>query len=415
MAISIKVQNVYGDFLRSFKVFLDKVTRNTLNKIEWNYGSKPLEYYYMMNGHESFEYPVALIDIQDIQPVDGVSPIARNRNMIPNKSPHNEVIAANNTKDEIIILDKRWVNLMFNVTINTEDVASLLNYHDLFIGQLPLSYLFYDYTYITYIEVTDVIHQWDYNNDDIENIFLKMDPTYRYHPEYHHKESNEDFFTTRGRDRVQGRDEYPTLEGQRYFAMIRLEPIIKLNSVTKQIDKEQSVQSLTLNFEARIEIPNMVIWSKDYKLESIEVVIDTVSRNTQEYPILIDIPENFLTNKNISRGILLSEDNFKNIGGPIFNPDEETYPDPNLHANLVVDTVIPMPAEVASLWAVEDVTETSSSRFFIPLKHPTVWHDKDENGIPYNTRFYVKEMAWFEDFDFTNPFNYLKLVLFNNT
>jgi hypothetical protein len=45
MAISIKVQNVYGDFLRSFKVFLDKVTRNTLNKIEWNYGSKPLEYY----------------------------------------------------------------------------------------------------------------------------------------------------------------------------------------------------------------------------------------------------------------------------------------------------------------------------------------------------------------------------------
>jgi hypothetical protein len=197
--------------------------------------------------------------------------------------------------------------------------------------------------------------------------------------------------------------------------MVKLQPLIKLTGVTKQTDKENQQHSLTLNFEARIEIPHTIIWKGFKEVRSIEVAIDTVSEFNQEMPILIDIPENFLTNKNISRGILLSEDNFKNIGGPIFNPDEETYPDPNLHANLVVDTVIPMPAEVASLWAVEDVTETSSSRFFIPLKHPTVWHDKDENGIPYNTRFYVKEMAWFEDFDFTNPFNYLKLVLFNNT
>jgi hypothetical protein len=268
---------------------------------------------------------------------------------------------------------------------------------------------------MTYIEITDAVRHWHYDYDDIENVFVRMDQTYRYHPNHNYKETNEDFFETHQRDRIAGRDEYPDMEGLRYFSMIEMEPILKLNSVTKQIDKEQSMQSLTLNFEARLEIPNMIIWSKNYEIESIELVIDTVSRNHQENPILIDIPENFLTNKNISRGILLSDDNFKNIGGPIFNPDEETYPDPNLNPNLVVDTVIPTPAEVASLWAVEDVTETSSSRFFIPLKHATIWFDKDENGVPINTRFYFKEMAWFETFNFENPFNYLKLVLFDNT
>jgi hypothetical protein len=45
MAVALKIQNVYGDFLRSFKIFLDRVTRQSLNKIEWNYGAKPLDYY----------------------------------------------------------------------------------------------------------------------------------------------------------------------------------------------------------------------------------------------------------------------------------------------------------------------------------------------------------------------------------
>ena len=119
----MKIQNVYGDFLRSFKVFLDKVTRHSLNKIEWNYGSKTLEYHYMMNGHESFEYPVAMVEIQDIQPVDGVGAIARNPRLNPNFSTHNVEIAGNNSKLHTIIMDKRWVNLLFNVTIYTEDVA----------------------------------------------------------------------------------------------------------------------------------------------------------------------------------------------------------------------------------------------------------------------------------------------------
>jgi hypothetical protein len=123
----MRVQNSYGDALRAFKIFLDKMTRNTLTKVEWNFGAKPLEYHYMMDGHESFEYPNATIEIQDIQPVDGVSAIARNAGFHINYSPHQTLIAENLSRNQTVTLDKRWVNLMFMVQINTEDLASLLN------------------------------------------------------------------------------------------------------------------------------------------------------------------------------------------------------------------------------------------------------------------------------------------------
>ncbi len=414
MATCARIQNVYGDFLKSFKVFLDRVTRNTLNKIEWNYGAKPLEYYYMMNGHESFEFPVAMIDIQDIQPVDGVSPIARNPGMNPNYSTHNIIIAENKTREQTITLDKRWVNLLFTVTINTEDISMLLNYHDLFVGQLPMNFMFYDYKYYNYIEVTDFTKDWDYTNDEIENVFQRMDPTFRYHPDNVYQETNEDFFVSQDRDRILGDDAYPDLEGLRYFAMVQSEPILKLTSISKQTDKEQQQHSLTLNFEAQIEIPNLLIVQQEYTIESIELVIDTVSRNHQEYPILIDIPENFLTNKNISRGILLFSDNFVFPEDPIWDPsDPENPPEPTRYPHLVVDAVLNPAIEVPSLWAVEDVTETSSSRFFIPLKHAKIEYIRDVGGNPIATRLYFKEMQWLESFDFDNPFNYLKLVLFN--
>jgi hypothetical protein len=335
--------------------------------------------------------------------------------MNPNFSPHNIEIASNTTNLQTIILDKRWVNLLFTVTINTEDVTQLLNYHNLFVGQLPMNFMFYDYKYYAYIEVTDFVRHWDFENDNIENVFTMYDQTFRYDPEVRYKETNENFFDSHERDRTLGDDAYPDLEGKRYFSMVELQPMLKLTSIQKQTDKENMQHSITMSFEARIEIPNLIIWHQGYKFNSIEIVIDTVSRNHQEYPILIDIPENFLTNKNISRGILLSPDNFVIPDDPIFViPDGELNPDPTRYAHLMVPEPINIGALVPSLWAVEDVTETSSSRFFIPLKHAIITFDKDENGHPINTRLFFRELAWFLDFDFRNRFNYLKLVLFDN-
>ena len=111
---------------------------------------------------------------------------------------------------------------------------------------------------------------------------------------------------------------------------------------------------------------------------------------------------------------MLSADDFVIPDDAIWDPSDPNEPlDPTRHAHLRVDAYINPSVEVPSLWAVEDVTEVSSSRFFIPLKHSTIEYIRDVNGNPIATLFYFKEMQWFDTFDFENPFNYLKLVLFN--
>ena len=259
----LRVQNIYGDGLRAFKIFLDKVTRQTLNKISWDFGAKPLDYYYLMQGedgegHESFEYPNCLVSVEDIQPVDNVGPIARNAGMNVHFSPHQVMIAENITRDERIIMDKRWMNLMFTVVINVEDVTSMLNYYDLFIGYMPMQYFFYDYKFYTYIEVTPFCEHWNFDTDTIKNVSIRPDATYRYEPEVYYEESPEvtdpslspedekfnSHLSTQTRDRELGRDIDTVREGYRYFATVEMEPILKLQSIQKQTDKASQKHSI---------------------------------------------------------------------------------------------------------------------------------------------------------------------------
>ncbi len=120
-------------------------------------------------------------------------------------------------------------------------------------------------------------------------------------------------------------------------------------------------------------------------------------------PILIDIPDNFLTNKNIQREIGIFSEAFV-FPDPTLDPDADPY--------LEVKTYIDLDLYTVSLWAVENVTETSSKRFFIPLEHATVEIINDQGGNFESMRFYFEEMEWFRDFDLQNPFNYFKLLLF---
>jgi hypothetical protein len=355
-----------------------------------------------MYENESFEYPTALVEIQDIQPLNGVSYMNRTSGMRIMNSVHQILVAENNTKEQKIIMDKRWINVMFTVTINTEDVTSLLNYHDLFLNFMPTNFLFYDYAYWGSLEVTDFVRDWDFDNDDITNVFVQLDPTYRYPSGDHYNEAPDPAFQTEERDRVAAKDPYPVLEGERYFGKVRYEPILKLNSITKQTDKENTQHSLTLNFEAQIELPNVLLKVQEFTIESIEIVIDTVTPWNQVQPILIDIPDNFLTNKNIQREIGLFSDAF------VF-PDLSL--DPNAEPYLEIKIDINLADVTPSLWAVEDVTETSSKRFFIPLEHARI-ERIENNGVFESLRFYFREMDWFKDFNFNSGFNYFRLLTF---
>jgi hypothetical protein len=307
--------------------------------------------------------------------MDGVGPIARNAglNMIP--SPHNILLCENKTRQENIVLDRRFIRVNFNVIINVEDIAMMLNIYDLFISQTPQNFIFYDYEYYNYIDVTEMTREWDFENDDLENVFIMADPTYRYE--------------------------------DRMFASVLNSPFFKINSITHQTDKDMQMHSVQLSIEGYLEVPNVLVFDSYTFIESIEVVIDTVFKYPQTYPVLIDIPENFLVNKNIRRGIILSPDNF------IFDTDDSNT-EQNPESYLMVKADINTNVFTPSLWAVEDVTETSSKRYFIPLKHAKIIKIRDEaTDEVIETRFYSNEINLFKDFQLGNPYNLLKLILFS--
>jgi len=168
------------------------------------------------------------------------------------------------------------------------------------------------------------------------------------------------------------------------------------------VEKEINKFSITLNFEAQMEIPQMLTRYHDDIIESIEIVIDPVATNHLEYPILIDTPENFMTNKNIQRGIMLFPDNFI-LPDRLVTPTAEPY--------LEIKSDINITANILALWAVEDVSDVSSKRFFIPLEHSRI-ERIEENGVFYSLRIYFDELIWFYNFNF-NPLTYTKLILFS--
>ncbi len=364
--IASVMHNYYSEFLKSFKSFIANVTNDSITYYEFDYGSKTIDHYRMQE-NESWEYPTCIIEMQDAQLVDGVGPIARNAMMNVNPSNHNIIIAENLTRYQGILLDKRWVNITFTVTINVEDSASLLNYHDLFISQLPFNFTFYDYSYISYIDVSPFVEGWDFDNEDISNIFVRRDPT-----GYNDK----------------------------YYAMVSNTPLLELTSVTKQNDKESATHSLTLNFETMIEIPNLLRGKGFQEIRSINIIIDTTG-NQQENPILLDIPDNILTNKNIEKGIIISPQDFHLGEG-------------GTRQYLEVNTLVDIESFKLALWVVEDSTIVTSKRILIPLQNATILkiEDDDDNHLRWEIEF--GELNWFLNFQFSSQFNFINLILFND-
>ena len=370
---STRTHNWYAEFLKSFRYFIDRVTAGEITKYEFDSGSKTLEYYYLYH-NQSYEYPTCNIELTDISLIDGVGPIARNAMMNINPSNHNIILTENLTTNDIILLDKRHVNITFTVTIACEDHAQVMNMHDMFVSQLPLNFSFYDYKYVNYIEVTDFVQGWDLQNDNILNIFEQSSASMRYTQEEEDKYNKREYI-------------------QRYFSSIINQPILEMTSCQKQTDKETQKHSLTVNFETMIEIPNVLRGKTLDVVNSINIVIDTNRQN--DLPVMIDLPENIMENQNINAVINLTSDNFSTEGNKTIIEFESMYS-----------------ITSASIWVVVDPLKQNSAKLFLPLKiTPENVENTDTSGIKRYT-VYSGESA-LTDLNLTNNSS-IKLVSFKD-
>lgn len=250
------MHNYYIDFLKSFKSFVAKRFPN-INHYQFNIADKSYLNYKLYKKHVH-EFPNCHINLNDIRITDDTNHAFFR--MIANKfnDDTTQHICNNNSRQESILLDFKWVNLQLDVKINVETAAEVFNYNNVIISNFPQNYMFYDYKYNAYIDLEDVSKEWEVT-DDLENVVYKAS------------------------------------DGEvKKYALYSNEPIFKITNSTLQKSVEGSVNNLgdgiTVSFDIQLKVPNIIgkAGSGGNKIEGIEITINSGNYD-DSMPILIDM------------------------------------------------------------------------------------------------------------------------------
>jgi len=334
----IVTHNYYVDFLKSFNIFLKKVfnpllskTGQDIQKIEYNIGSNTL-LKYNLYGNESYEYPNIIIDLTDVRGDEGVSGIKNNIYGLINNI-NTVYLCDNMTKNEYIKCDLKKYILNFNIQINVETAADLLNYYHLVVNRIPINFTFVDYSFFYSVEVTEFVKNWDFINDDIYNIFLFPDPTER--------------------------------DKNQYFSYIEIQPEFEFTSITKSEDKENMKYSINLNVLASVLLPSFLYGNAFQYFD--RVIFDISTTDDIQWPILIDTNNIFESNK-IKKGINIQKENF-------------ILKNNNIEIDLSSYNIILNQNDVYLLSLIENIIDPLSSKLDIPI---------DQNFSIENNKIIIK-------------------------
>jgi hypothetical protein len=349
----IVTHNYYVDFLKAFNAFLLRVFdpkylgTKALQKIEYNIGSKTL-LRHKLYGNESYEYPNAIVDLQDIRVAEGISTISRNiYGLMP--SVETALLCDNLNIGERVFVETQRYLLNLNVQINVETNADMFNFYHIVTNNLPMNYTFVDYTFYYFIDVTEFVKEWDFVNDDIFNVIKMPDPTQR--------------------DQV------------KYFSLLAVQPQLEIQSVTKYEDKENNRYYITFSIIAATQIPTQLYGNVRTRVDRIIIDVTTDYDAQTSYPILMDIDLNQY--RSVKKGIVLTRDDIKEK----FEKTTETDPDNNVEIEnnkfIGYEIVVSgnLEGKLLSLYLNPDILNTNMPVTFIPLdNNTTVKYDKDSDS-----------------------------------
>ena len=310
----------YVDFLKSFKALIARVFPN-INHYQFNYGDKSYLNYKLYKNHVT-EFPNCHINLTDIRITDDV-----NHAFFRSISNHfndltTQHICNNNTTQESVLLDFKWVNIQIDVRINVETAAEVLNYMNMVLSCFPQNYMFYDYKYNAYIDLESVSKNWKVT-DELENVVYKA---------------------------VDG-------EAKKY-ALYKNEPIFKITNTSIQKTVDGSVNNLgdgiNISFDVQLKVPNVIgkNTSGGNKIKGIEIIINA-DKFDQSMPILIDMNNDIYSNNRnkASKIISLVKSDIDQTNGRIILNDRirELLNDKHVSVYILDDTTAPG-SELTTLW-----------------------------------------------------------------
>lgn len=241
-----------------------------IKEFSFSYGSKTMSTT-NVQGDETFEFPVCNIVVNDMRPVDSVRQISRQTKNNSFASPQENVfIAENEDKKEVLMTALAQNLLSVSASIEFEDSTDIVNYSNMLFNTVPLNFTVYTPKYSNYINVTDMVSNWE-KTDDYNGLLIKPSNTYL----------NKDYV----------------------FAEIVTTPTVELSAASQMVDKTSMNYTLNLEMIWHLQQPIGVTKNRFYTFEKIEVDI-----NTSTNAGLIDNNLPILTTTSIDSDILNDSD-----------------------------------------------------------------------------------------------------------
>jgi hypothetical protein len=356
----ILTHNYYIDFLKSLNSFIYKrflaseaifASSQPIQKIEYNISSKTITTY-QLYGKESYEYPNVMIDLLDIRGDNGVSSISRNAYGLISTMNTFE-LTYNETKKQSIFVELKRYLINFNIRINVETAADMLNYYHVISNNIPLNFTFVDYKFNYFIDISWIFNQLNWHEDNNIINFIKdshvinIDEASAYH----------------------------------YYSLHETQPEFEFTSITKEEDKENMKYAVNINCIAAIFIPFILYTDSWRRID--RIIIHTDLTGYKETPILLDIDTNVFNNKNLIKSVLIPKENlipYTKIynEGTSFEFSAETYKiktdlDPAFISKLNSDNY------QIGLRLIQNYIDPNSERLFLPVIDFEI--DKETNEI----------------------------------
>jgi len=377
----IITHNYYIDFFKAFNQFLKKILDpralkdgRGIQKIEYSIASKTL-LSHKLYGNESFEYPNLIIDLQDIHADEGVSTIKNNAyGLIDNI---NTVYLADNLdKNQFIKAEMKKYILNFNITINLEESADMLNFYHLITNHVPVNFTFVDFSFFYGIDITEFVNDgnWDFDNDNIFNVFKQPDPTER--------------------------------DKEYYYSYLKTQPELELTGISKNEDKEGMKYSIQMNFLASFLIPSYIYGTNFINIERIVLQIDTTDKD--DYPIITDTENIFSTNK-IKKGSFLDPNSF------ILNEENESFDiilkneasdEETLNSLKQFNYILKLEPDLLEIFS-QKTPHKTEKRLNLYLENFEIVSEEDKTILRITKESQKTHFSLLEDF-FINYINYIK-------
>ena len=365
----ILTHNYYIDFLKSLNSFIYKrflsseaifASSQPIQKIEYNISSKTITTY-QLYGKESYEYPNVMIDLLDIRGDNGISSISRNAYGLIS-SMNTFELTHNETKNQSVSIELKRYLLNFNIRINLETSADMLNYYHIITNNVPLNFTFVDYKFNYFIDVSWLFNQLNWHEDN--NIFNFI------------KDSQ-----------VINTDESSAYH---YYSLLEVQPEFEFTSITKEEDKENMKYAININCVAALFIPFSLYYQTLQKINRVLINIDLSGYN--ETPILLDIDQDIFNDKNLIKTEILSKNNFipyKKIynEGTSFEFSADTYKIKSTLDPVFLSKLNPDKYQIG-LKLIQNYTNNKNSenneRLFLPIIDFEI--DQESNEIIINSK-----------------------------